>query len=457
MWWPVLAILALLVGLSLILRGLRGRTIGDHPHCTKCGYDLFGNRRATRCSECGADLTAAFSVRIGQIKRRPRLIVGGSIVLFLVILPGCLIIIGNSRNYNWNQLKPSAWLQYEAFGPTTNLMDDSRQRADSAWAELIRRQMAGKLTARRASSMVDVILRKQRDPGFAAWKGDWGEFVEKQRGDGNLDDKRWATYMEQGLDPSLSLPVEVRQGEPISLSVHLNSRLGNGFHARHVSGSVSLGRWTFAGEAGNSGEHAMAGWGLLALEPLIVSPEDFTSDPIPPGEYEVSYTPSITVWPNPARTPNPSYTWTAPLRGKVHIIAASPPVETAADPMVDAIRAAISVELDARNGGRALITIKEPPVDLAFEAFVRIADSAESRIGFVSAKKGADGRLDAYGWNRSEKLKQSLPSAVTFVFRPRIDWGKTDNQSRIWKKTIEIPDVQVKRDFAGPASAASNP
>jgi len=36
------AIVAAAVGLALLLFGLRGRRVGDHPHCWRCGFDLFG-------------------------------------------------------------------------------------------------------------------------------------------------------------------------------------------------------------------------------------------------------------------------------------------------------------------------------------------------------------------------------------------------------------------------------
>ena len=48
-----------LFGLSLAATvvALRGRRVGDHPYCRRCGFDLFGKPPgSTVCSECGADL-----------------------------------------------------------------------------------------------------------------------------------------------------------------------------------------------------------------------------------------------------------------------------------------------------------------------------------------------------------------------------------------------------------------
>jgi hypothetical protein len=50
--------LGLLFTLALMIRLRRGRRVGDHPSCRKCGHDLFGLPETSACCpECGADLT----------------------------------------------------------------------------------------------------------------------------------------------------------------------------------------------------------------------------------------------------------------------------------------------------------------------------------------------------------------------------------------------------------------
>lgn len=52
-----LATLLLLLGLVLIDLGWRGRRIGDHPTCRKCGFDLSGLAVGIGpCPECGRTL-----------------------------------------------------------------------------------------------------------------------------------------------------------------------------------------------------------------------------------------------------------------------------------------------------------------------------------------------------------------------------------------------------------------
>ena len=65
-----LPLLMLLAGAVLLVIGLRGRRVGDHPVCRRCGFDLFGNPAAARCPECGADLGVSGAVRTGHLRRR---------------------------------------------------------------------------------------------------------------------------------------------------------------------------------------------------------------------------------------------------------------------------------------------------------------------------------------------------------------------------------------------------
>jgi cytochrome c-type biogenesis protein CcmH/NrfF len=38
----LLPLLLLLLGVLLVVRGMRGRAVDDHPICRRCGFDLFG-------------------------------------------------------------------------------------------------------------------------------------------------------------------------------------------------------------------------------------------------------------------------------------------------------------------------------------------------------------------------------------------------------------------------------
>src|SRR3954466_13422186 len=64
------------LGFFLLWQGLRGSYSDDHPHCRKCGYDLYGLASGSRlCPECGAELRRRGAIRIGVPRRRWGLVV----------------------------------------------------------------------------------------------------------------------------------------------------------------------------------------------------------------------------------------------------------------------------------------------------------------------------------------------------------------------------------------------
>src|SRR5438045_6693447 len=89
-----------LFGVSLVatLIALRGRRVDDHPHCRRCGFDLFGKpAESSLCSECGADLAKRKAVRIGRRERRLRLLV--------VAVPALLLSVGWTGWDGWRRVR----------------------------------------------------------------------------------------------------------------------------------------------------------------------------------------------------------------------------------------------------------------------------------------------------------------------------------------------------------------
>jgi hypothetical protein len=91
-------IFLLLLGLSCILlvKGLHGIRVGDHPVCRRCGFDLFGQPAGTVvCGECGSSLSLPGAVVIGHRNRRTGLIAAGLFVLLPTLFAA--VVIGTSR------------------------------------------------------------------------------------------------------------------------------------------------------------------------------------------------------------------------------------------------------------------------------------------------------------------------------------------------------------------------
>ena len=58
-----------LVGILLLIHGLRGRRVGFDPHCKKCRYNLTGIS-ADQCPECGSTILAETVASCGQMTLR---------------------------------------------------------------------------------------------------------------------------------------------------------------------------------------------------------------------------------------------------------------------------------------------------------------------------------------------------------------------------------------------------
>lgn len=105
-YWLIICALVALAGLLRIVHGIRGRRVGDHPYCAKCGFDLFGKPpESTRCAECGADLDALKSLVIGQRQRDARQV---SIGLAMLLIGGVLLGAGTMFELKIGTMSPPA-------------------------------------------------------------------------------------------------------------------------------------------------------------------------------------------------------------------------------------------------------------------------------------------------------------------------------------------------------------
>src|SRR5215211_7772077 len=97
-----IAIFAGVAGMMLLLLGLRGRRVGDHPFCRRCGFDLFGKPDdSSICPECGARLGSARAQVIGVRHRRQWAIMSGSMILLPLMGLGGILAWGKYHGVDW--------------------------------------------------------------------------------------------------------------------------------------------------------------------------------------------------------------------------------------------------------------------------------------------------------------------------------------------------------------------
>ena len=358
----------LLAGATLLAVGLRGPRINDHPVCRGCRFDLSGSPQPLGlCPECGADLSQPSRVRTGQRRRRPGLAGIGAVTAALAILAGAGIGWGIAKGTNWNAHKPVALLLFEARAGTA-------EEAEAAISELMDRRIAGNLRDRASmQQFVETILERQADERMP-WGGAWEDALALAAEEGLLGEaelesvKRHALSLEVEFEPMLS------EGDTFLLWMNLESWRGWSVlppyllfegHRAIINGrefeapfhrSLTNNRYKFSmplpmGGAGRN--ELVVEWRYAFVEDWRQPPEASQWLPLQrSGTYEVF-----------ARA------------GREHIKLI--PDEGKREELQSSIRAydASATPIDDKAILQFYLSIESPPVNVAFEVFVRQGDS----------------------------------------------------------------------------------
>ncbi len=194
-----------LIGLILAVWSWRRRR-GSDLHCRRCRFSLAGHETPERCPECGAELGAARSTRVGAPQRaKGRLVVG---VLLTVVGTGAMITgpVLNAQNLTWLDVAPTWWLiQVELPGA-------SGTRELALLTELTDRAKAGELSADANGELVDFALMRQRD-NSVVWNSEWFFFIDAAWAAGELDRDQRLTVVQQTIASSFRGDMGTGPGE----------------------------------------------------------------------------------------------------------------------------------------------------------------------------------------------------------------------------------------------------
>jgi hypothetical protein len=226
-------VIVLLIGVRLVVRGLVGGRIDDHPICRRCGFDLVGNPNAANCSECGAELKAAGAIRLGHRQRDRMALTSGLIICAPVLAVFAIVMGGSLLKVNWNSHKPLWLLRSEA---------NSFASGGAALREINNRLAAGKLSDSQINATAETALAMQADRK-RPWNEKWGDFLERSRAMGKLTDEQWAKYASQAPDFQISFRPRVRRGDRLPYHTREGpSRVGRSspLIARVNNGAISI-------------------------------------------------------------------------------------------------------------------------------------------------------------------------------------------------------------------------
>lgn len=224
----ILVVLAAALGTVLLILGLRGRRVDDHPICRRCSFDLVGvYPGAERCPECGSELADPRSVRDGARRRRRAVLVAAIPLLAVGFGGGGALGWLRATNHNWYSIAPDWVLEEWASSP-----NGSRQAA--ALDELATRLAADELHGPRADRLIVQGLAAQADEQ-TPWLLEWGDVLEAGLQSGRFSPEQFVAYVTNGIDCVLGVRERVREGEESSITMYVSpARLGP-----NVSGTVA--------------------------------------------------------------------------------------------------------------------------------------------------------------------------------------------------------------------------
>jgi hypothetical protein len=389
----VVAVGLLAAGVALLVRGVRGRRIDDHPLCRRCGFDLIGlPAGAERCSECGADVRRPRAIRIGHRRRRPGVVVLGIVLILPTFLGSALVGWGLVNHVKWIEKAPLWYVSWQA----RSVIAADR---DEALTELIRRISAAELSAAQVKGLTDAALSIQADLN-KPWTPLQGNLIEAAWTAGILSVEDRKRYFANAPQFKLVTRPQVRRGDDLPVSVvQTGARSGTStnvwvWEEIDIDGDNEL----LPPQVGFGGRFPA---GPMTSVPGASVSQHLKLDPArvaatPDGTKTLRVTLKLEVGPPAPTTTPPLVTTTRSLSAEWELV----PAGTATVRVIDDPAARERVEAHAkstiwiqgsRNGSpiaTVLVSVPHPPHPLAHLVVLRDAAGHEWPIGGIFTQPG---------------------------------------------------------------------
>lgn len=205
MAWLTGGIITLLLGTGLLVLGLHGRRVDNHPHCRRCGYDLDGLYPGSAlCPECDCSLAMARSVRHGGRVRRRGFVTTAAVLL---LISGLSLGLGVAKQAS----SPA----FYAVLPDFLLVQSLHEKP--ARDEVLVRLRAGTLGGYSTGVAVDWALAMQGRPK-EPWDPAYGEIIEEAWAAGLATPAQLDRYAGQASKPELLVRPSVQRGRETRMS-----------------------------------------------------------------------------------------------------------------------------------------------------------------------------------------------------------------------------------------------
>jgi hypothetical protein len=398
-------------GVRMFARGRRGRTIDDHPVCARCAFDLTGLPLADgTCPECGTRLASRDAVRIGNRRRRHGLMYGGLAIAVVAAVPPATSLVLTAAHVDPIRIEPPWLLLREATGTS--------QKQQQACGELLYRVQHGWLSEANEQRVVAAALRLQADLS-RPWDPRWGDMIEAVQAAGRLPAADWQTYLSHD-EPITLFEVRPRcaRGDPIPFHVRGELR---GAAPSTVARKGRLAVWVTVPGAVTERPEWSGGLGLRFEVSGIVSLTADSAARLKLGSQSIAVTfgglaSYGAATPSLFRSVTCQGTWTLLGDGEKSVqLYADDRTATAAMKSLSS-----DVDVDVESNGSVSVTIDadRPPVDLAFDGFLR-ADGREWNAPgcWIILERG---QWHAGGMVAFEDASQLIGHRADIVLRPSI-------------------------------------
>ncbi len=172
-WWQSIILAAL--ALTIVVRGIRGRFVGDEPRCIKCKYRLDG-LCSQKCPECGIDInerTVVFGVRKIRWK----------LLALLIFLP---FIWLPSQQLVWTLINLD-WFRYY---PTRLVIHGAEKDEVRSILEIERRLQDNVLEKSHRVDLVELALDRYRKWPVPKYADAWSRILDGLEFRGFLTDEQ---------------------------------------------------------------------------------------------------------------------------------------------------------------------------------------------------------------------------------------------------------------------------
>jgi hypothetical protein len=447
----LMPLVLLALGVFLIVRGLRGRRVDDHPICRHCGFDLIGRAQGSdRCPECGADLNGPHAIRDGRRVRRTGALASGAFLTALVLVfagVGAWMALSDT---NFRQYAPAWYLRREANG------NDPKSR-DAALAELDKRLVAGVLPQPQIDALADDALRLQAD-ATRPWITGWGDLFEDAWAANKISSDRLGRYFDNALASAITLDLRSDITRGVDRLYYWTrsgkARLGSRstFNANKEISSIDIGPGPHPAlhkgtEGMSSGEMLSANGGGGTGTAIYFKPGE--QDKIPDGPNPLVMHMNVTI----ARNWNapPIYKTKLDLRGTFTMHpAGEATVKINRDP---SLRPAMEKAITCRelNYGHwspgqlnATIMVDSIPSGVGYDVYAKIHGKEEKLGSFARPAKNGPHVSGGFGFGNS--VPPFNDAAIDLILKPSDDAAVgTSDTFEIWDGQIVVKNVPVKR------------